>query len=150
MKINNPVTTQPNFTAKVKNNDFMKGYVKESGKGRLDDLKESLAALKNVYPEDTLEITKNKLGGFDVENKSKNTSSRFTPEREVTYMMDYTIDQTLPLSLPKLIKNIATKGTKEHNQVFNVNEKPAEAPAKAPKNEKTTSKEQKEVLDMLA
>lgn len=150
MKINNPVATQPNFTAKVKNNDFMQSYVKESGKNRLNDLKESLSALKNVYPEDTLEITQNKQGGFDVENKSKNTSSRFTPERELTYMMDYTLDQTMPLSLPKLIKNIATKGTKEHNQVFNVKEQPAEAPAKTSKNEKSNSKEQKEVFDMLA
>ena len=149
MNINSPAT-QPSFTARVKNDDFMQKYVKESGTGRLNDLKESLSALNKVFPEDTLEIKPNKRGGYDVDNLTKKTSASFAPERELTYMMDYTIDQTLPLKLPKLIKDIATKGTEAYKQVFNDKSEPVE-PKKTPqKNEKSNEKQQKEVLDMLA
>ena len=125
MKINSPAT-QPNFTARVKNNDFMQDYISKSSKNNLKSLKTSLNALDKVHQGDVLEIRKNKKGGFDVDNLTKKTSNSFTPERTITPMMDFQIKDTLPLSLPKLIKDIATKGTEAYNKVFNAKEKPAE------------------------
>lgn len=144
MKIS-PVTTQPNFTAKVKNNEFMQNYVKNSNTSNLHNLKESLAALNNVYPQDTLEIKANKKGGFDVKNDAKNTSVSFNAEKATFLSAESPIEIPLPLSLPKLLKNIATKGTKEYNKVFNVKEQQTTEANAADR--KST---QKEVLDMLA
>lgn len=149
MKINS-VATQPNFTAKVKNNDFMQNYVKNSSKKRLENLKESLNELKNVYPEDTLEISRNKKGGFDVKNETKNTSVSFGAEKATVMTAESPLEVLLPLSLPKLLKNIATKGTDAYNKVFNTNEKSADEVKTTPKANKTTTQEQKAVLDMLA
>lgn len=146
-----PVATQPNFTAKVKNNDFMQNYVKNSNKDRLDNLKESLTALKNVYPQDTLEIKANKKGGFDVKNENKKTSVSFEAEKRTLQTAEAKLEMPMPLNLPKLLKNIATKGTDEYNKVFNVKEKPAtEAKEAQNANQKPTAQEQKAVLDMLA
>lgn len=143
----NPVATQPNFTAKVKNNDFMQNYVKNSSKERLENLKESLSALKNVYPQDTLEINRNKKGGFDVKNENKNTSVSFGAEKATVMTAESPLEVLKPLSLPKLLKNIATKGTDEFNKVFGAKDNSANV-----KNadRKSTPQEQKEVLDMLA
>ncbi len=142
-----PMATQPNFTAKVKNNDFMQNYVKNSSKNRLDNLRESLTALKDVYPQDTLEINANKKGGFDVKNENKKTSVSFEAEKRTMRTAEATLELPMPLSLPKLLKNIATKGTEEYNKVFNVKENSVE---QAPQeNRKSTAQEQKAVLDML-
>lgn len=143
----NPVATQPNFTAKVKNNDFMQNYVKNSSKERLENLKESLSALKNVYPQDTLEINRNKKGGFDVKNENKKTSVSFGAEKATVMTAESPLEVLKPLSLPKLLKNIATKGTDEFNKVFGAKDNSTNV-----KNadRKSTPQEQKEVLDMLA
>lgn len=141
MKINSPAT-QPNFTAKVKNNDFMQNYIKNSSKNNLKSLKTSLNALDKVHQGDVLEIRKNKKGGFDVDNLTKKTSNSFTPERTITPMMDFSIKDTLPLSLPKLIKDIATKGTEAYNKVFNAKEKPAK--------QNDDERLQKEISDVVA
>ena len=140
MKINSPAT-QPNFTAKVKNNDFMQNYIKNSSKNNLKNLRTSLDALDKVQKGDTLEIRKNKKGGFDVENTTKKTLNSFVPKRTISPMMDYSIEETLPLSLPKLIKDIATKGSEAYNKVFNVKEKPAE--------NKEDDRLQKEIADTV-
>ena len=119
----NPTATQPNFTARVKKNDFMQNYIKESSQDRLNDLTNSLKALKKVYPKDVLEITPNKRGGFDVKNEAKKVNTSFSPEPDFVHMQDYSIDCTVPLKLPELIAKIATKGTSEHDTVFNVKPK---------------------------
>lgn len=141
MKINSPAT-QPNFTARVKNNDFMQNYIKNSSKNNLKSLKTSLNALDKVHQGDVLEIRKNKKGGFDVDNLTKKTSNSFTPERTITPMMDFPIKDTLPLSLPKLIKDIATKGTEAYNKVFNAKEKTAK--------QNDDERLQKEISDVVA
>ncbi len=141
MKINSPAT-QPNFTARVKNNDFMQDYINKSSKNNLKSLKTSLNALDKVHQGDVLEIRKNKKGGFDVDNLTKKTSNSFTPERTITPMMDFPIKDTLPLSLPKLIKDIATKGTEAYNKVFNAKEKPAK--------QNDDERLQKEISDVVA
>ena len=105
-------------------------------------LKEYLNALDKVHQGDVLEIRKNKKGGFDVDNLTKKTSNSFTPERTITPMMDFPIKDTLPLSLPKLIKDIATKGTEAYNKVFNAKEKPAK--------QNDDERLQKEISDVVA
>lgn len=149
----NPVTTQPNFTAKVKNNDFMQNYVANSSKNNLENLKTSLKELNKVYPEDTLEINRNKKGGFDVKNENKKTSVSFSAEKTTVMTAESPLEVLKPLSLPKLLKNIATKGTEEFNKVFGVKpeeKQPSKVKKEAPKFEKASAQDQKEVLDMLA
>lgn len=82
-----------------------------------------------------------KKGGFDVNNLTKNSSNLFKLERELTYIMNYPIEQTLSLSLPKSLKNIATRCSKEYNKVFNVNEKQS-VETKENVNKKASQKEQ--------
>ena len=143
----NPVTTQPNFTAKVKNNDFMQNYVANSSKNNLENLKTSLKELNKVYPEDTLEITRNKKGGFDVKNENKKTSVSFGAEKTTVMTAESPLEVLKPLSLPKLLKNIATKGTDEFNKVFGAKDNSANVKKS---DRKSTPQEQKEILDMLA
>ena len=57
-------------------------------------------------------------------------------------MMDFPIKDTLPLSLPKLIKDIATKGTEAYNKVFNAKEKTAK--------QNDDERLQKEISDVVA
>lgn len=143
-----PVAMQPAFTARVKNNDFMQNYVKNSSKNRLDNLKDSLTALKEVYPQDTLEINVNQKGGFDVINENKKTLTSFGAEKTTLRTAEATLELPLPLNLPKLLKSIATKGTEEFNKVFNV--KNTDAKEAQQSDRKSTAQEQKTVLDMLA
>ncbi len=138
MKIN-AVSTQPNFTAKVKSNEYMQDAIKNSKMNELEDLKQSLTALKKVYPKDVLEINKQERNSVSVKNLTKNTTSTFKGEQECIQAGGFPFKTNKPVYLPDLLMKIATKGSDEYNKVFNVKPEPT-------KEEKT----QKEVLDMLA
>lgn len=136
----NPTATQPNFTAKVKNNDFMKNYVKDAGFFEKRALKSSLEKLSKVYPEDVLEITEDKKNSkYVVKNLNKKTENRFDSSLDVTVpMMDVDQKISYAVKLSSLIKDIAKPGDYCHEKVFGINNKQSEANA------------DKEIFDMLA
>lgn len=140
----NPTATQPNFKAKVKNNDYMQGYINYASKREMKELKKSFESLNKVYPNDVLEITRdNKKEQYVVKNANKDTVSTFkATEPEVVGNMEstYIFDSIKPLST--LIQDIARVGSIEHNEVFGLN--------KAKKEPAQENKDKKELLDMLA
>ena len=139
----NPTATQPNFTARVKNNDFMQNYVKDAGFFEKHALKKSLEKLSNVYPNDVLEITENyKDKKFNVKNNTKNTESNFnSTSLRANSVHEETQWFDAPVKLSKIIRAIAEPGTEEHKKVFGVNQKDEKV---------AETKANKEIFDMLA
>ncbi len=136
MKVN-AVATQPSFTAKVKNNDYMQNVVQNSNKEELANLKNSLAALDKVQPKTILEINKQSRDTVTIKNLDKNMTSTFKGDPEVVIVKGFPFKANKEVNLPELLMKIATKGSEEYNKVFNTNQIQEQ-------------KAQKEVLDMLA
>lgn len=136
MKVN-AVAVQPNFTAKVKNNEYMQNVVQNSNKNELANLKISLSALEKVQPKTVLEINKQDCGSVTIKNLEKNTTSTFKGESEFLVAGGFPFNGNKPVNLPDLLMKISTKGSDEYNKVFNAE------PTKE-------QKAQKEVFDMLA
>ena len=136
MKVN-AVATQPSFTAKIKNNDYMQNVVQNSNKEELANLKNSLAALDKVQPKTILEINKQSRDTVTIKNLDKNMTSTFKGDPEVVIVKGFPFKANKEVNLPELLMKIATKGSEEYNKVFNTNQTQEQ-------------KTQKEVLDMLA
>lgn len=136
MKVN-AVATQPSFTAKVKNNDYMQNVVQNSNKEELANLKNSLVALDKVQPKTILEINKQSRDTVTIKNLDKNMTSTFKGDPEVVIVKGFPFKANKEVNLPELLMKIATKGSEEYNKVFNTNQTQEQ-------------KAQKEVLDMLA
>ena len=136
MKVN-AVATQPSFTAKIKNNDYMQNVVQNSNKEELANLKNSLAALDKVQPKTILEINKQSRDTVTIKNLDKNMTSTFKGDPEVVIVKGFPFKANKEVNLPELLMKIATKGSEEYNKVFNTHQTQEQ-------------KAQKEVLDMLA
>ncbi len=139
----NPTATQPNFKAKVKNNDYMQSYVKNAGFFEKRALKKSLEKLNDVYPNDVLEINENfKEDKFVVKNNTRNTESKF---KSTTLKANSVFEETqwydAPVKLSKIIRAIAEPGTDEHKAVFGITQKDEKS---------AESRADKEIFDMLA
>ena len=121
MKVN-AVATQPSFTAKVKNNDYMQNVVQNSNKEELANLKNSLAALDKVQPKTILEINKQSRDTVTIKNLDKNMTSTFKGDPEVVIVKGFPFKANKEVNLPELLMKIATKGSEEYNKVFNTNQ----------------------------
>ena len=117
MNINPTVGAQPSFQAKLKENDTLKKFVDNMGKGQYADFQKTLGKMENVSKGDTLELYEkaepkknpkdNQWVDFYIRNPKKEGS-------DVKIHGGYQYgNMALPDKLMKVLKNVVTPKTNE-------------------------------------